>query len=883
MRVPLSWLGEFVSLPSDATPEQVHADLVRVGFEEESIRRFDVSGPVVVGEVLSREPEEHSNGKTVNWCRVRVAPEGERAADGGEDVRGIVCGAHNFEAGDKVVVTLPGAVLPGGFEIAARKTYGHVSDGMIASARELSLGEDHDGIIVLERLGFDPAALVPGTDAKALLGLDQTAVEINVTPDRGYAFSIRGVAREYAHATGADFSDPALAGEPGAGSGFSVTLADESPIRGRAGATGFVARVVRGIDQSRPTPPWMVARLQLAGIRSLSLEVDISNYVMLELGQPLHAYDLAKLRGGITVRRAAEGETLVTLDGQERALHPEDLVIADDSGAIGLAGVMGGESTKADAGTTDVLIEAATFDPVSIARTARRHKLPSEASKRFERGVDPLVARAAAQRMVDLLVELAGGTADELGSEIVAPWEAPVVRLRSASVNGLLGTDYTDEEIRGALEMIGCDVSPTGSSSPEPGSSSPEPVEGADLLLVAPPSWRSDLTRPADLIEEVARIVGYDRIPSELPVAPAGRGLTREQRLRRRAANVVTAAGLDEVQSYPFVSRAQLDDFGAGAEEGEGAASVGAVRLANPLDGEAPFLRRSLLPGLVTAAQRNVSRGLTDLALVEFGAVFVPATASGHGADPDAQLGTESVPPLAERPSDEMLARLDAAIPEQPRRAAALLLGDAIPKQAGEPARAFDWADALDAARALAGAVSAELVVTRGSHRAFHPGRTAELAIRVSDDADGDEGGLEVVGVAGELLPELAARYHLPGRVAAFELDLDRVIELAPREPDTAPLSSYPAATQDLTLVVGEDVPAGDVLAVVVAGAGELLEEARVVDDYRGTGIDDGQKAVTFALRFRAPDRTLKAEEASAAKLAGVAAAELAFGAKLRE
>ncbi|MFV0433006.1 MAG: phenylalanine--tRNA ligase subunit beta [Leucobacter sp.] len=880
MRVPLSWLGEFASLPADATPEQVHADLVRVGFEEESIRRFDLTGPIVVGEVLSREPEEHSNGKTVNWCSVRVAPAGERAADGGEDVRGIICGAHNFEAGDRVVVTLPGAVLPGGFEIAARKTYGHVSDGMIASARELSLGEDHDGIIVLSRLGFDPASpeLEVGSDARALLGLDDTAVEINVTPDRGYAFSVRGVAREYAHSTGSSFRDPAAL-EITDAAGFPVVLADDAPIRGREGATGFVTRVVRGIDQSRPTPAWMVARLQLAGIRSLSLEVDISNYVMLETGQPLHAYDLAKLTGGITVRRARTGETLVTLDGQKRELHPEDLVITDDSGVIGLAGVMGGESTKADETTTDVLVEAATFDPVSIARSSRRHKLPSEASKRFERGVDPLVARAAAQRMVDLLVELAGGTADELGSTIVAPWEPAAVRLPLARVNSFLGTDYSDGEIRGAIEMIGCSIELV-----EEG----EPVEGGELS-VTPPSWRSDLSRPADLIEEVARIVGYDRIPSELPVAPPGRGLTREQRLRRRAANIVTAAGFDEVQSYPFVSRGQLAAFGAGPEGSEaggeasgGNATVEAVRLANPLDGESPFMRRSLLPGLVTAAQRNVSRGLTDLALVEFGSVFVPATATVPG--------TEAVPPLAERPSDEVLAELNASIPKQPHRAAGLLLGDAVAKQPGEAAREYDWADALDAARAVAGAVSASLIVRQGSHRAFHPGRTAELAVRVGSadgaagvDADGDEGGLEVIGVAGELLPKLVAEHHLPGRVAAFELDLERIIELAPREPATSPLSGYPAATQDLTLVVAADVPAGDLLAVVVAGAGDLLEDADIVDDYRGTGIDEGQKALTFALRFRAGDRTLKAEEASEAKLAGVAAAELAFGAKLRD
>lgn len=866
MRVPLSWLGEFVELPAEVTPEAVHADLVRVGFEEEDIRRFDVTGPVVVGEVLSREPEEHSNGKTVNWCQVRVAPEGQLAADGGADVRGIVCGAHNFDAGDFVVVSLPGAVLPGGFEISARKTYGHVSDGMIASARELTLGEDHDGIIVLSRLGIDAPA---GADAKALLGLDQTAVEINVTPDRGYAFSIRGVAREVSHATGAAFRDPAAAVSPAPASGFPVTLDDRAPIRDRAGVTGFVARAVRGIDQSRPTPAWMVARLQLAGIRSLSLEVDISNYVMLELGQPLHAYDLAKLTGGITVRRAAPGETLVTLDGQERTLHPEDLVIADESGAIGLAGVMGGESTKADESTRDVLVEAATFDTVSVARTARRHKLSSEASKRFERGVDPLVARAAAQRMVDLLVELAGGTPDDLGAEIVAPWTPTEVRLSLARVNGLTGADYTDAEARGAIEMIGCGVTSVDASGTE--------------LLVTPPSWRSDLTRSADLIEEVARVVGYDRIPSVLPVAPPGRGLTRAQRLRRRAANVSTASGLDEVQSYPFVSQAQLDAFGAGVEPvapvidgvtqdvaapGHVApgAPVPAVKLANALDSEYSFMRRSLLPGLVTAARRNVSRGLTDLALVEFGAVFVPA----------ADLGTAEVPPLAQKPDATTLDSLYASVPAQPRRAAGLLIGEAVAKQAGEQPRVYDWADALDAARTVAEAVSAELVVTQGAHRAFHPGRTAELSIRVDD-------GLEPVGVAGELLPELAADSHLPGRIMAFELDLDRLIELAPQEPETHQLSTYPAATQDLTLVVDAEIAAGDVLAVVTVGAGALLEQARIVDDYRGTGIPEGQKALTFALRFRAEDRTLKAEEASEAKLAGVAAAELAFDAKLRD
>ncbi len=859
MRIPLSWLGQHVELPSDVSPERVHSDLVRVGFEEESIRRFEATGPIVVGEVVSREPEPQSNGKTINWCQVRVAKPGEQAADGGGDVRGIVCGAHNFEVGDKVVVTLPGAVLPGDFRIAARKTYGHVSDGMIASARELALGEDHEGIIVLSRLGLDPEV---GSDALELLGMKDSAVEINVTPDRGYAFSIRGVAREYSHSTGASFTDPAGALEIGRGEGFPIVLDDGAPVRGRQGCTGFIARVVRGVDPSRPTPPWMISRLLLAGIRSLGLQVDISNYVMLELGQPLHAYDLRKLTGGITVRRAKPGETLVTLDGQERKLHEEDLLITDESGPIGLAGVMGGESTKTDESTTDVLIEAATFDPVSIARTLRRHKLPSEASKRYERGVDPLVAAAAAQRMADLLVELGGGTIDRLGAEIVAPFEPIEVTLPLSRVNGLLGTDYTDDEARRAIELIGCTV-----------------ISDADgVLVVTAPSWRSDLSRPADLIEEVARIVGYDRIPSVLPVAPAGRGRTRAQRLRRRAADVVTAFGFDEVQNYPFVSKSQLRAFGGGIDAGARAEfdaagqrdeTPNAIALANPLDGETPFLRRSLLPGLVGTAQRNASRGLTDLALVEFGSVFEPATEG-------ARLGTETVPPLAERPSAQTLAELNASIPVQPLRTAGLLMGDAIAKQPGQAAREYDWADAIDAAKTVAGAVSVELVLRQGSHRAFHPGRTAELCVSV-------DGVLESVGVAGELLPELVSDSHLPGRVAAFELDLSRLIDVAPLAPETSNLSTYPAATQDLTLVVDSSVPAEAVRAAVIAGAGDLLEQATLVDDYRGTGVPEGMRALTFALRFRADDRTLKSEEASEAKLAGVQAAQTAFGAKLRD
>ncbi|WP_061017523.1 phenylalanine--tRNA ligase subunit beta, partial [Microbacterium sp. CCH5-D1] len=647
MRVPLSWLREYVDLAADATPEDVLAALVTVGFEEEDVHRFDITGPVVVGQVVSLEPEPQSNGKTINWCQVDV---GE--ANGG--IRGIVCGAHNFVVGDKVVVTLPGAVLPGPFPIAARKTYGHVSDGMIASARELGLGDEHNGIVVLSDLGIDAPV---GTDAIALLGLDDVAVEINVTPDRGYAFSLRGVAREYAHATGATFHDPAERdfAELQPGTGHTTVVDDVAPVRGNVGASEFVTRVVRDVDPSRPTPPWMVARLSLAGMRSLGVLIDITNYVMLELGQPLHGYDLDKLTGGITVRRAHEGEKMTTLDGVERALHTEDLLITDESGPIGLAGVMGGGTTEMSDSTRNVMIEAASFDPTTIARSARRHKLPSEASKRFERGVDPLIPFVAARRAADLMVEFAGGTLTEEGGALFTEVFVAEIELPAGFVQGLIGVDYTDEEITGALTTIGAEVSPSTGSGTQGG------------WTVIPPTWRPDLTDKWTLAEEVARIHGLDRIPSVLPTPPSGRGLTAHQQGRRRVADALAAAGLVETPSFPFTTEAQNDLHGSASGE-----HLPSIRLANPLDGQAPYLRRSLIPGLLQTAHRNISRGLTDLAIFETGVVFLP--------EPGVQYGTDEVPPLGERPSDETLAELNASIPPQHRFVSGLLTGHVAPR-----------------------------------------------------------------------------------------------------------------------------------------------------------------------------------------------------------
>ncbi|OSP10467.1 phenylalanine--tRNA ligase subunit beta [Microbacterium sp. LEMMJ01] len=846
MRVPLSWLREYVDLAADATPEDVLAALVTVGFEEEDVHRFDITGPVVVGQVVSLEPEPQSNGKTINWCQVDVGPE-----HGG--VRGIVCGAHNFVVGDKVVVTLPGAVLPGPFPIAARTTYGHVSDGMIASARELGLGDEHNGIVVLSDLGIDAPV---GTDAIALLGLDDVAVEINVTPDRGYAFSVRGVAREYSHATGAAFRDPAERdfAELQPGSGHTAVVDDQAPVRGKVGASEFVTRVVRDVDPSRPTPPWMIARLSLAGMRSLGVLIDITNYVMLELGQPLHGYDLDKLTGGITVRRATPGEKMTTLDGVERKLHVEDLLITDDSGPIGLAGVMGGGTTEMSDTTRNVLIEAATFDATTIARTARRHKLPSEASKRFERGVDPLIPFVAARRAADLMVELAGGTLTEEGGALFAEVFVAEIELPRGFVQGLIGVDYTDDEITGALTTIGAEVSPsTGSGTQADG----EGTQGG--WTVIPPTWRPDLTDKWTLAEEVARIHGLDRIPAVLPTPPSGRGLTAHQQGRRRVANALAAAGFVETPAFPFTTEAQNDLHGSASGE-----HLPSIRLANPLDGQVPFLRRSLIPGLLQTAHRNISRGLTDLALFETGAVFVP--------EPGVEYGTAEVPPLGVRPSDEVLAELDASIPPQERHVAVLLTGNVSPRQPGRAAEAAGLVEALDAVRVIGAAAGIEIDVVQTQRAALHPGRTGALV------AAGEE-----IGYVGELHPAVAEEADLPGRATVLELDLDRLLTLAGGRIVAASLSTFPAATQDVSLTLPAEVPAGEVRAALIEGAGALLESVRLVDDYRGEGVPEGSKSLTFALRFRADDRTLTAAEASEVKMAGVAVAAERFGAALRD
>lgn len=875
-RVPLSWLAEHVAVAPGTTAESLAADLVRVGLEEEAVHPATVSGPLVVGEVIERTPEPQSNGKTIQWCRVDVgaynAADDDDADTGAAGPRGIVCGADNFEVGDRVVVALPGAVLPGPFPITARKTYGHVSDGMICSERELGLGEDHSGIMVLSRLGLDAA---PGTDARRLLGLGEDVLEINVTPDRGYCFAMRGIAREYSHATGAVFTDPAAVpvglpadpSAPGSGAGFAVELDDDAPIHGVAGCDRFVARVVRGVAASAPSPIWMQRRLTQAGMRPISLAVDVTNYVMLDLGQPLHAYDLGQLAAPIVVRRARDGERLATLDGVERRLHPEDLLITDSpqsrgTRVLGLAGVMGGAQSEVTPATTDLLIEAAHFDPVSVARTARRHKLPSEASRRFERGVDPALPRVAADRVVALLLEHGGGTADEAVTDVDRTPPAHTITLPLDLPGRIVGVDYSADVVRATLQEIGCTVvdAPTEVADGEaPGRRD----VARPRVVVTVPSWRPDLALPVDLVEEVARLRGYDEIPSVLPTAPAGRGLTDAQRARRTVARALAAHGFVEVLSYPFVGADAHDRLGIPADDPRRRA----VRLVNPISESQPELRTNVLVTLLDTARRNVSRGMTDLALFETGLVVRPVP------------GTLAAPllPGGALPSEADLARLMAAVPPQPRRIAGVLTGLREPGGWWGPGRRADHTDAIEAALLVGRCLGVSLVATADpDHMPWHPGRNVRLTL-----ADGT-----LVGHAGELHPKVVAALDLPTRAVAFEVDLDAVIAAMPGEPAQAtPVSTFPVAKEDIALVVDAGVAVGELLTAVrdgIASTGDVLEELRVFDVYTGAQVGEGRKSVAFSLRLRAPDRTLTADETAAVRAAAVGEANRRFGAELR-
>ena len=836
MRVPMSWLRELVDLPADVTAREIAERLIAVGLEVETVDHVGVEldGPLVLGRVLTFVEEEHSNGKTVRWCRVDVGEHNEAPSDGApseQPGRGIVCGARNFAEGDLVVVALPGAVLPGGFAISARKTYGHVSDGMICSPSELGVGDDHDGIWVLPETSGSP-----GQSAVAALGLRDDVLDIAVTPDRGYALSLRGVARECAAAFDVPFVDPVRQPDGEDTDSWPVQVLEPS------GCGRFVVRSVSALDVTASSPHWLQQRLRLAGMRPISLAVDVTNFVMLEYGQPLHAYDRARLSGPIVVRRAEAGEKLRTLDDAVREMDADDLLITDDSGPIGIAGVMGGASTEIDDSSTDIAIEAAHFDASTIARSARRHKLPSEASRRFARGVDPALQEAAAERAASLLAELGGATIDAGRTVVATEFEPLAMVFEPQAASRLIGVEFSESDVVGYLTQIGCQITSTG-----------------DSLEVTIPTWRPDLTGTAELVEEVARLHGYQHIPSELPNAPASAGLTSRQRLRRRVGLALAGAGYVEVQSYPFLSPQVHDAMGLTADDDRRRALL----LANPLSEQEPELRTTLLPGLFATVRRNVGRGTENLALFEMGLVYRP-TASDTPHQPPR-------PVVDRRPTAEELAAIGALLPRQPQRVAVVLAGERDRSGWWGDGREATWGDAVAAAQTVAAACGVVLTVVADDHPPWHPGRCAALW---AEEA--------LVGHAGELHPQVASEFALPARTSAMELDLDLLATHGQTSTRAPHFSTQPVAKEDLALVVDAGVASADVAAALKRGGGDLVESVRLFDVYSGDQLGAGERSLAFAIRLRADDHTLTPDEVASVRADALAEAERATGATLR-
>ena len=816
MRAPLSWINEFVEIPESVTAEQISEALIRVGFEVEEIivQGGDITGPLAFGQVLSIE-EITEFKKPIRYVGVDCG-EGE--------VRYVICGATNFEVNDFVVVALPGAVLPGNFVISARETYGKTSNGMICSARELGISDDHAGIMT-----FPLGTVEIGSDAFAALQLEDVIFDVAVNPDRGYALSIRGIAREVASSLGLKFVDPvdALRGLTfeTTGSGIKASIVDKDA------ATVFFLRTLNDFDQKAHTPIWMRRRLEKMGMRSISLAVDVTNYVMLELGQPLHAFDADKISGALSIKRAGKAMKFTTLDGQERMLDPDDLMVWDDKKPLALAGTMGGLESEITETTSRIAVEAVRFDPIAIAKNSRRHKLSSEASRRFERTVDQSLAEFSSARFVQLLTQLSSAKHVETVSDGRA-YFAPVIKVDPQAISETLGLDLSPSEIAEHLRSVGCDVDES-------------------TFEVDPPSWRFDLIHTADFAEEVARMIGYDKIPSILPPRPLHASLTSAQKRKRAISTMLASRGFAEVQTFPFTNQETIESMGF---VGERAATY---RIANPMSEEFPLMRIHLVPGLIEVAARNISRGARDFAIFEMGSIFRSSQ----------KLVPAISPALGSRPAQSIIDEMLASVPPQAFHVAGLLVGRNESEDWQGAAQPFTWRDAIAYAQDILQLCNLNWSIQRSDFAPWHPGRCAELIV------DG-----KAVAHAGELHPRIISKYGLPERSVAFAVGLSVLPETTLVRPFS--VGTMPAALQDVALIVDETVAAGDVQAALRAGAGNLLESITLFDRYDKIG--DGKISLAFSLVFRANDRTLTGAEVTEAREAAVAEAGKRTGAVLR-
>jgi phenylalanyl-tRNA synthetase beta chain len=780
MRAPWSWIKEFV--PVESSPEEIADRLSMRAIKVERVERLggDITG-VVVGSVVKME--EHPDADKLMLVTV----------DTGADVREIVCGARNYSPGDRVPVALPGAMLPGDFHITERTVRGKVSHGMMCSARELHLSDDHSGILIL------PSDTPLGTDVRAVLGLDDAVLDLDVTSNRPDALSIVGIAREIAVMEGLPLAIPASsvaeAGPP------ASELAGVE-VKDAKGCPRYLARVITGLRNGE-SPQWMQRRLLAAGMRPISAIVDVTNYVLLERGQPLHAFDLSRLEGRrIVVRKPRKGERITTLDGVERTLDPADVAICDASRPVAVAGIMGGGDSEVSPATTDVLLESAYFDPARIRATARRLGLRTEASVRFERGADIEAVAPAADRACELLAEICGGSVARGAIDVAAKRRpAKPVRLRVARANELIGVTVQADEMASMLRSLGMEVTAAGRTA----------------LRVVPPAFRPDIAIEEDLIEEVARLHGYENVPETLPSGGRTGGLTREQRLRALARRLLLGAGLSEAQTLSLLPPSLPDRLGLPA----GHPWRAVLTLDNPLSEEESVLRPAILPGLLLAAERNIARRVPTVALFEIGTVFAPSPSSPDG------------------------------LPHEEPRAAWILTGASPDGWHGE--RAFDVFDSKGVLDALVSGLGArDVSVSQAAEPSLHPGRAGRIVAGAAE-----------IGWIGELHPRIARALDLPARTAVGEVALTPLFALAshPAAPD---LPRYPAVDRDVAVVVPAVTLSIDVRDVIATAGGDLLESVSLFDVYRGAQIGEDNVSLAFRLAFRHPERTLTDAEAAA-------------------
>jgi len=788
VRVVLSWLREFC--PTELPAEELAELLTSRGAEVERVERpwAGLSG-VVVGRVL--EVRDHPNSEKLCVARVQT----------GSGEQEVVVGVRNMAPGDLVPLAPPGASVPALPEpLAARELRGVVSNGMLCSPRELGISDDHGGILVLPD---DPE---PGRDLKELLGLDDAVLDVEVTPNRPDFLSVIGIAREVAAATGTPFSPPAPALEEDAEKAGDVATVE---IRDLDRCPRYLARVIRGTADA-PAPLRVQARLSAAGMRPISAVVDATNYAMLEVGQPLHAFDLALLRGpGIVVRRAEEGERLVTLDDQERALSADDLLICDAERPVAIAGVMGGAVAEVSASTTDVLLESASFERGGVQRTRRRIDLSTEASTRFERGVDPEAVPVGADRACELLGAWLGARVLAGVAEAGSVPRRRRVAMRASRAGSLIGYPVTPAEAGEVFDRLGI----------------PREVEG-DEVSVEVPGYRVDLEREVDLIEEVARVQGYDRVGSTMPPLRQAGGIPETTAFRRRLRAALHRAGLREVRPIPFASEADLRLTG----------DADAIRVTNPLAADDAWLRTRLTPGLLRVLARNVARQVRSAAVFEVGTVF----------------------------------RLVEGRPDERPKVAAAMTGAAEPDWWGSD-RPLDLFDAKGALEALLADVGAPWSLGAPLAEPFHPGRSAWVEV-----------GGERAGVLGELHPTVAATLDLPGRIALFELEVEVLARHAGGATGAVEVPRFPPVRRDLAFTMPLATPAGAVHAALREAGGDVVAEAVLFDVHEGPPLPEGTKSLAFGLDLRAPDRTLGGEEAAEAVARIVERLRRDFGAELR-